>query len=164
MRVSRNQAVLIGLIGLISIGAVWWLWPSDERDIRRRLDQLARVFNETATEGLGAVAHAARLGSFFTDDVVVEFGQGTPPIRGRETLMGMAVRLQPRTAAFSLELKDVQPDVTDGFADVNLTAAITRRNTATGEETLDAREFVLGMTKADGDWRISRVAAVDTLK
>ena len=30
-----------------------------------------------------------------------ELGQGSPPIQGRETLMGMATRLQPRTAAFA---------------------------------------------------------------
>ena len=49
-------------------------------------------------------------------------------------------------------------------ADVHLTAEFIRRNITTGEETLDAREFTLGMRRVGGEWQIARVTAVDTLK
>ena len=45
---------------------------------------------------------------------MVELGQGSPPIQGRETLLGMVSRLQPpRTSAFVLEMDDVNVEFTD---------------------------------------------------
>ena len=46
------------------------------------------------------------------------------------TLMGMAERLQPRTAAFRMELDDVGVEMTPGAAtaDVTLTASFIRRS------------------------------------
>jgi hypothetical protein len=77
----------------------------------------------------------------------------------------MAARLQPRTAAFVVELKDVNVDVGEGdVAEVNLTAVFRRRSMATGEESIDAREFSIGMVKTSGEWLVNRVTAVDTLK
>jgi hypothetical protein len=87
------------------------------------------------------------------------------PIQGRDTLAGMAARLQPRTAAFTVELVDINPVVHgDGTADVSLTTAFRRRSLATGEESIDARELALKMTKASGQWRVSRVAAVSAFR
>jgi SnoaL-like domain len=161
----RNRLLAVGAALLVGV-VVWRFWaPGDERAIRGRLADFTREFNESTTDGLGTVARAARLGSFFTEDVVVDLGQGSAPIHGRETLIGMAARLQPRTGAFALELDDISVAVgPDGAAEVNLTAAFRRRSAATGDETLDAREFRLGMVRAGGEWRIGRVTAVDTLK
>jgi hypothetical protein len=80
--------------------------------------------------------------------------------------MGMAARLQPRTAAFRLELDDVGVEIVpDGnAADVLLTASFVRRIISTGDESRDAREFALVLAKADGIWRISRITAIDTLR
>jgi hypothetical protein len=161
----RSTTLAIALAVLLAVFVGWQYWPGDERAIRRRLDEFTREFNESTTDGLGTVARAARLGSFFTEQVVVELGAGSPPIHGRETLMGMAARLQPRTAAFVVELKDVSVDVGErNVAEVNLTAVFRRRSMATGEESIDAREFSIGMVKTSGEWLVNRVTAVDTLK
>jgi hypothetical protein len=111
------------------------------------------------------MARAARLGQFFTEDVVIELGRGSQPIHGRETLMGMAARLQPRTAAFTLALNDVGVLLLEeARAEATLTALIRRRNGTAGEESLDAREFSAELQNTDGEWRVSRVVAVDTLR
>jgi hypothetical protein len=157
----------LALVAAIAVGAALWWYAGDpaERAIRGRLQTLAEEFNESTTDGLGTVARAARLGSYFTNDVVIELGQGSPPIQGRETLIGMAARLQPRTAAFELELDDVGVEmVDDAHANVTLTIMIRRRNVSSGEESLDAREFSAEMRHADGDWRLARVVAIDTLR
>ena len=111
-------------------------------------------------------ARAAGLGSYLTHDVEVDFGAGAAPIRGRETIVGMADRLQPRTAAFRLRFEDVSVSLApDGLAaDVHLTAEIIRRSITTGEESLDAREFALVMRSTGGLWQIGRVTAIQTLK
>jgi hypothetical protein len=49
-------------------------------------------------------------------------------------------------------------------ADVSLTASFALREETAEGESMDAREFALSMTKASGVWKISRVAAVDTLR
>ena len=163
-----SQLRALGAVAIIA-GGIWawqtW-WPGDERAIRGRLDALAAVVNEPAAEGLGTVARAAEIGSYFTQDVVVDLGRGSAPIQGRETLIGLAARLPPGTAAYTLEFDDVSVDVAPegGVADVRCAATFTRRNESTGERSIDARELQLGMTKSDGHWRIARVTAVDTLR
>ena len=162
-----RRAVAAVVVAAALIG-VWFWQPwlgSDERQIRRRLDALANDFNESTTDGLGAVARAAKFGSYFAGDVVIEFGHGTPPVRGRETVIGMAARLQPRTAAFTLQLLDVNVTASPpAAAEVNLTAAFRRRSLDTGEESVDAQELLLGMVKVDGEWRIQHVTAVESFK
>jgi SnoaL-like domain len=162
----RLQLGILGTLALAAVGAYFW-WTAEspaERRIRRLFDEFATEFNTATPDGLGTVARAARLGNFFTSDVEVELGQGTAPIHGRDTLMGMAARLQPRTAGFILELDDVNVELVDDTrADVTLTALI-RRRPVPGEESLDAREFAAEVLKQGGEWRISRVVAVDTLR
>jgi hypothetical protein len=166
---SRRHAFRAVLV-LALAALAWWAWRSresdDERAIRARIDALRNEINTSTTDGLGTLAHAAQIGSYFTDDVTIELGEGTSPIRTRDTLMGIAARLQPRTAAFRLELDDVTVDMVPGApaADVLLTASFVRRSLSTGEESRDAREFSLVCQKDGGTWRIARVTSIDTLR
>jgi hypothetical protein len=161
---------LAGVLAAVALAAAGlWIWqslsPSDERDITRRLRALGEEFNLSTTDGLGTAARAARFGTYFTDDVVVELGGGSPAINGRDTLMGMAARLQPRTAAFVIDFRDVTVTVLEPRrAEASLTAVIRRRVIGTDEESLDAREFALALQKMDDVWRISHASAVETLK
>jgi hypothetical protein len=165
---SRRTATALAAAVVITGVAVvaWRAWSGgEERAIQTRLDALARQVNTSATDGLGIVARAAELGTFFTDDVVVDLGQGAAPIVGRQTLVGMATRLQPRTAAFELAFADVTVHMLMADeADVELTATFTRKGTTAADRSIDAREFALTMRKVGGGWQIARVAAVDTLK
>jgi hypothetical protein len=159
----RTLAVVVALV----LGFLAWryLLPDDERDVRRRLNAFAADFNETSASGVAAVAHAARLGSYFTDDVVVELGEGAPPIRGRQTLIAMATRLQPRTGAFTLELVDQNVTVSSSStAEVSLTATFRRRSHASGEDAVEARELALRMIKTAGNWLVSEVKSVDAFR
>ena len=165
----RRTGLLRALVAIAAVAlAVWaWYtwWPSDERAIRRRLDALAATVNEDVPEGLGTVTRAAAIGSYFTDTVVVDFGSGAPPIHGREALIGIAARATPRAAGYTLAIDDVAVALNaEGNADVTCVATLTRRDAASGERSIDARELQLAMTKTDGDWRIARVTALDTLR
>lgn len=161
----RRRTVIVGAIAAALLGYWSWRawWPSDEQRIRRRIEALAADVNESTTGGLGAVARAAKIGSYFTEDVAVDLGKGSPAIQGRETLIGMAARLQPRTAAFRLRLVDLQIAVADaGTAQVNLTAAFERRGAS--EESIDARELLLDLVERDGEWRISHIRTVEAFR
>jgi hypothetical protein len=165
-----RRSVLSAVILLVLLAAAIFAWRSratpDEREIQARLGALRNEVNASTKDGLGTALRAAQIGSYFTDDAVVELGEGAAPIKGRDTVMGMVARLQPRTAAFRMDLDDITIDMAAGStaADVLLTASFVRRNISTGEESLDAREYALVMTKADGTWRISRITAIDTLR
>jgi hypothetical protein len=159
----------LALLAAAALGLVFWFWlrapSSTEREVRQVFEDLVAEFNAGTTEGFGTVAHAARIGGFFTPDVVVELGQGTAPIQGRETLIGMSVRLQPRTAAFAVDLDDLTVEFRDPtHADVTLTVVIRRRSVISGEESIDAREFAAEAVNSGNGWKISRVVAVDTLR
>lgn len=163
---GRRGFVAVAAV-VAAVAAGWFLWPEGhEGAIRRELRALTAEANERAGAGLGTVAKAARLGAYFTDDVVVDLGAGTAPITGRQTLIGMATKLQPPAGAVVVSVEDVAAQVRPGevAADVALTVTFRRRDPNTREETLDARELALEMRKEGGGWRIARVTAVETLK
>ena len=115
--------------------------------------------------GSARSASAADIGSYFTDDVVVDFGEGAAPIVGRTTLVGMASRLQRRTAAFRLRFDDVGVRLGTGRDDrgVTLTASFVRRAGASAGG-IDGRAGVRAGDDEVGVWRIARVTGVDTLE
>lgn len=166
---SRTVAVR-GVLAIVLVVVAVIAWrsrtTSDERAIDARLEALRSEVNASTKDGLGTAARAEEIGSYFTDDAVVDLGGGAPPIKGRETVMGMVARLQPRTAAFRMDLDDVSVEMVPGrdAADVLLTASFVRRSISTGEESLDAREYALVMAKSGGTWRIARITAIDTLR
>jgi len=163
----RRLAVPAAIVIAAAIGIWYFTRVSDDTaEVRRRLDALSAAVNASTTDGRGPAARANEFGSFFTDDVEIDLGTGTSPIRGRATLISMAERLQPRTAAFKLKFEDVSvvvnPEGTQ--ADVHLTAEFIRRDLVSGGESLDAREFTLVVQRSSHGWQIRRVTAVDTLK
>ncbi len=167
---TRSTGVRIGVVLALAAVAAFAYWQTresgDVQVIRQRIEALRTEVNASTMDGLGTAARAAQIGSYFTDDAIVDLGGGSPPIHGRETVMGMAARLQPRTAAFRLELDDVGIEIVPDAdaADVLLTASFVRRIMSTGEESRDAREFALVLVKTDGTWRVSRITAIDTLR
>jgi hypothetical protein len=163
-----TQRTLTGLCAVVvAAGAIWW-WSagsSDEREVRRLFDDFAEELNAGATSGFETLTHIARLSEFFHPDIVVDLGQGSAPIHGRETLLGMVSRLQPRTSAFVVEMDDVNVEFTDpDHGEVTFTALIRRRIVGSGEESIDAREFGGEVVRSGSRWQVSRVVAIDTLR
>jgi hypothetical protein len=162
---SRIAAIVVTVVALAGV-AYYLLSPRDPgAPVRARLQALSEMVNRSTVDGFGPEARSQQLGAFFSEDVDVDLGRGAAPIKGRDTVIGMAERLQPRTAAFRLDFEDVSVVMgPDGVtADVHLTTKFTRRSMSTGEETLDAREFMLAVRQVAGEWQIARVTAVDTL-
>jgi hypothetical protein len=163
-----TRRTLAGLTAVvIAAGALWWwsVGSSDERQVRRLFEDFAEELNAGTTSGFGTLTHLARLSEFIHPEIVVELGQGSPPIQGRETLLGMVSRLQPRTSAFVLEMDDITVEFTDAdHGEVTFTALIRRRSVDSAEESIDAREFGAEVVRSGGHWRVSRIVAIDTLR
>jgi ketosteroid isomerase-like protein len=161
MRVERAAVAATLCLTLVAC------WSRDERAvIRQRLDAFAEAVNKGGGSGLaGAATHAIGLANFFTEDVVITLGDGSAPIRGRDMLRSMAIRLQPRTSEYTLDFEDVNVQMgSDGeSAEVDLTAEFIRREPG-ARQSMDAREFKLQMRRDDGEWKIASVEAIQTLK
>ena len=159
-----GAAAVIAALGL----AAWFLVGGGDETtiITARLNTLAGEINQSTVDGLGTAARAVQLSTYFTEDIEIDLGQGTAPIRGRATVIGMAERLQPRTAAFKLSFEDITVvlDPSAATATVHLTAEVTRRSITTGEASLDAHEFSLAMRKVNGEWQIATATAIKVLK
>ena len=162
---SRRVSLIAALV-VAGLGLWWWKGGSSaEREVRALFEGFAREFNSGTTDGIGLLARAAHIGEYFTPDVVIELGRGSPPIQGRETLMGMASRLQPRTSAFVLEFDDVNVEFPDAdHGEVTFTALFRRRSQESAEESIDAREFAGEVVRTGGRWRVRKVVAIDTLR
>ena len=162
-RVPRGRlyaAVLVAAALLIGFQAYRILFPSDEQLIRRRLDEIAAAVNMRA-EGLDAVTRAAQIGRALTDDVEIRTPQGTT-IRGKDTVMGIAARLETRSGGLNLKFQDVTITMDDErHAHVELTA--TYADPESDGRTLDAAEFTLQMIKPAREWLVARVAPVTVL-
>lgn len=162
MRRAPVRGIVLAIVA--AAAAVWayrTFFPSDEQRIRQRLDEIVALVNRDA-DGLDAISRAARIGRAFTDDVVVELRRGAP-IRGKDTLMAMAARVQPRTDGVNLAIRDVNVAVLNaGEARVELTA--TWDDPSDSSQPLDATELRLHWVERDGQWLISSVEPVDVLR
>jgi hypothetical protein len=163
MRVLTRR-VCIGTVSAFLLACNRWGEPAA---IRRQLNAVAELVNSmVAADDPESIARAAQFGTYFTDDVEVDFGQGTDSIIGREMLIGTTLRLQPKISAFTLKVADVSVNLAPDklHADVAVTAQLIRRVVRGNEQAVDAREFALRMKKIEGAWLIARVKAVETIR
>ena len=148
-----TRAAQLG-VGLVAAVLFVWLgfgWLSSEvRQLSRRLDALA----ETASVGSGEtnlvrMAKAARLAGYFTEDITIDLGSPSTVIRGRDTLMTMAVRTPVSPEGLRIELVDVQitVDAEGARAIASMTVQGSGIDFATGDQMVDAREIEMTLVK-----------------
>lgn len=158
----RGRAAVVAAAAVAAAFLTWFLWPGETAAIDERLAALASDINRA---GLDAASHAERIGAHFTYDAQIDLGQGTAPIDGRETIVGMLTRLERRTAQFTVAFADVNVSAIGGAtAEAGLTAEISSRGNGPRDTWMDAREFAVSFRKVGDEWLISRVRAVETIR
>ena len=151
------------LIGAAGVYAVQRIFPSEERRIRRQLEAIADAAN-ALTPDLSGAATAARLTTYFTEDVTIDPGGGIEPVRGRETILAIARTVHSRGEA-QVDITDADVTLAPDRASAAVTATVTlTRDAGTSNETREARELALTMVKRDSVWLISHVTAGDALR
>ncbi len=135
------------------------------RGVRARLQALADMVNRTTVDGLGPEARAsssARSSPKTSTSSWVRARRRSAAVTRSSAWPSVCSRGRRRSA----EVRGrVRRDGADGkTADVHLTAEFIRRSITTGEDSLDAREFMIGMRRVGADWQIAKVTAVETLK
>jgi len=144
------------LIAIMLGGIAYRYWPSDEREIRRHLSNLAEALSVPGAETeVARLTRIAAMREYFAPDVRIRFG--SEPIVSRDALMAAIGRLSPPSGELAVEFVDVTVALAEDHssADVTLTAKIASTNRQTGERTLDVQGAAVQMREADGDWVIT---------
>ena len=159
---------LVLLVGMIAL-AVWVglnLFPNPKQAIRNRLNKLAQLASYSAREGnLSRIANIQKLGLLFSDDAQVTVdvpGLEAHTFNRREELMQAAMAAKSVSTAIKAEFLDMNIELGSG----NLSALVdlTLKAKVTGDNDMIAQELKFTMKKINGDWLITRIETVKTLK
>jgi hypothetical protein len=137
-------------------GIAYRYWPSDEREIRRHLSNLAETLSVPGDEAdVARLTRIAAMREYFAPDVRIRFG--SEQIGSRDALIAAIGRLSPPPGGVAVEFVDITVALADDHssAEVTLTAKIASADRQTGEKTLDVQGAAVQMRDADGDWVIT---------
>jgi hypothetical protein len=114
---------------------------------------------------LTRLTQSASLRQYFSQDVTIKvYGHRDRVYRwqGRDELVQAAMAARSQAAALKIEFLDMLVDLNpDGMsASVHLTA----KAEMTGDQGIQVQELRLGLRKIDGDWKITQVETIETLK
>jgi hypothetical protein len=159
-RKHSGTAVAAVILAAMLSGLVYRYWPSEERSIRRHLNNLAEALSlPYADNEVASITRFAALREYFHPDVRIRVDGHE--IMSREALIRVLTAWRPPPGGVVVELSNVRVAVADDdrTARIDVVASATTKNPDARSETVDSRAFSLAMTKADGDWVISSAEA-----
>ena len=159
------------VITACALAALWfgwrWLFPSDETQIHRVLDRIAKAAGSGAAgeSDVARIARSMSIRSALDPQITVDAG---PPFRatsGRDVLIGTVARLNTTMKDLEVRFADVQISVDPSRTSAKVyTTAEALFHDARGDRGLEARELDLTFRRLEGDWVVSHVAPVTTLR
>lgn len=156
---GHSGTVVAGvLLAIMLAGLAYRYWPSDEREIRRHLSNLAEALSAPGAESeVARITRIAAMREYFAPDVRIRVG--AEQIVSRDALIAAIGRLSPPPGGVAVEFADVTVLLADDHAsaDVTLTARVASTDRQTGEKTLDLQGAAVQMRDAEGDWVITSV-------
>jgi hypothetical protein len=150
--------VAVVLLAIMVGGIAYRYWPSDEREIRRHLSNLAEALSVPGAETeVVRMTRMAAMREYFAPDVRIRFG--AEEIVSRDRLIAAIGRWSTPPSGVAVEFVDVMVTLAEDHssADVTLTAKVSSTDRQTGEKTLDVQGAAVTMRGADGDWVITTV-------
>jgi ketosteroid isomerase-like protein len=158
VRVTRWIA--IGVAAVVAAAALYTWWPSDERQVRKRLEALAETASVPAEEAdLARLARAQRLRASLREDVRVEFERAEwPPIVGRDPVSALVANSWPQASGgLTVELEDLSITVAAdrASADARFKARLVSLDSSGEPSALDGRMVSLTLRKVDGEWLVA---------
>ena len=136
--------------------AVAYFW-SDRRQIRRQLDALAETASVTGAErDLDRLVRAARLGGFFTEDVVIRRSEDNSAfVGGRPAVAAMAMQAVAGHRTMKVSIANVVITIADREnATADMTVVVSTNNAEV--EEVDLREVAATFRKVNGTWLIAQ--------
>ena len=164
---KTNGTVYVAIVLAVLTGYFvyqWWFNPN--RMVKARLGDLAAVLSIPANESeVGRVTRLAQLRKFTTPDVHVRIGKNGEDLTSRDAVLAAAGTLTPPPGGWNVDFVDADVLVnSDETARAYVTADVTTRDPATGNQTLDSRDVTFSFVKQDGDWLVSEAEVKDLPK
>jgi hypothetical protein len=158
---------LILLAVLVAVG--FWVWtilfPDPQKVIRKRLNKVAQLASFSPNEGnLTRAFDVKKLGAMFSDDaqIHVDVPEFEPHVFTRDE-MTQALMAAKRLGD-GLHAEFVGINVELGSGGDSALANLTLKAKINGQNDLIVQEFNFTLKKIKGDWLITRVETVNTLK
>jgi hypothetical protein len=159
---------IVLLVGVVGLGLWAWraLFPNPEKVIRARLAELAKTASFGPNEAPAATLwNAQKLAAMFTTDVTIKIDQPEQQrsASGREAIQNTAMGLRQYCNFFSVQFNDLvitlAPDKQSAIAELTACA-----RAGGNTDTFGPHELSLRMKKENGQWYVSRVETVRTLR
>ncbi len=159
------------VIAVLTLSTLALLFTSDPRArearrVRSRLKALATAVSFKESDApFVRLGYPGRIVDFFGEGTEVDITLGSRSAHQsftRSELKEGAAGLRATNRGVSVEFTDVAvtPDLEQGRAEAHLTAKIF----FLGDHDYFVQEFRVGLVKADGEWRIRRMATVRTME
>ena len=164
----KNLLRLVLLVILIALG--FWVWnilfPNPQKIIRHRLNKLALLASFSSGEGnFSRIANVQQMGTYFTDnaEITVDIpGVESHTFNGRAELVQAAMVVRTTVNGVSAEFVDINIDM--GSNNQSAMVDLTLKAKVGGERDAVIQELKFTFKRIKGDWLISRVTTVQTLK
>lgn len=165
MKIVLRLALLLVLAAL-----GYWLYtvlfPNPETVIRKRLNSISELVSFTGREGnISRIASVQQLVGYFSTAVEVRVDS---PAHAEHTFSGkdeiQQALLGLRAHLGGLEVKFLDPQVQLNPDKTTATVQTTATARVAGERDLFIQELQIGFAKNDGQWLITRIETVRTLK
>ncbi len=164
------RIILRIIAGLALLALALWLWsvlfPGPEKRIRQRLEAAAQAASFGSGEGpLVIASNVSKLTDCFSQDAEISFdapGHGRQTLNGREEIQQVALGARQAIGSLKVEFLDLNITVANDkqSADVDLTA----KGKVRGEANFYVQEMKFTLKQINGDWLITRIETVKTLK
>ena len=158
---------VIVLAGLVALG--FWVWtrlfPDPKQVIRNRLNQAARLASFAPGEGnFSRAFNVKKLGALFSDDAKILVD--VPEMETRE--FGLDEMIQALMGAKrlgnGLKVKFIDPNIQLDAGAGSALVDLTVEAKLGGQNDSIVQEMKFTLKKIKGDWLITRVETVNTLK
>jgi hypothetical protein len=156
MKAQGSIYVSAVLVALASYFVYQW-WFNPNRIIKQRLGDVASALSAPAAEDdLARLARLARLRRYLDEKIRVRVGRAGPELSSRDEAIGAAAAWKTPSGAWNVDFVDVDVRVnSDGTARAFVTAEMTTRDPASGQQTLDSHEVTFSLQRQSGEWLIS---------
>jgi hypothetical protein len=157
-----TRTIIIVLVLVAALGGYLY-WASDERRIRRLLDDVTdAVTQEEGEAGVAGLAEVAGLNRHLAPDVTFEPGDPFRPITSAQDIVSTVGRLRAVMTVVRLEILDAEVIVDGTLAAVNANARLTLRD-RDGAERVEARSVVVALEERDTGWIITSARALGVI-
>ncbi len=164
----KKLVQIIFLAVVLALGV--WLWtawfPNPKQAVRNRLNRVAQLASFSANEGnISRALSVQKLGSLFAEDVQVMVdipGAESHTFTSRGELMQIVLAAKRLGDGLKAEFLDMNIEM--GTGDQSALVDLTLKAKVGGESDMIVQELNVTLKKINGDWLITRVETVRTLK